>query len=99
MIKLGNIVRDRLTPFRGTVIARAEYLYGCVWVEIAPCKVGADYIPAKSVWMDENRVMVIKEKQEKFEPNIFETGVNNYGGPMESAPRRSVPGLGNTISD
>jgi hypothetical protein len=35
-IKLGDKVKDKLTDLKGTVVATAEYLYGCVWVCVLP---------------------------------------------------------------
>ncbi len=35
-VELGQVVRDKLTGQQGTVICRAEWLYGCVRVTVQP---------------------------------------------------------------
>ena len=90
MIKLGDKVKDKLTGFNGTVVARAEYLFGCVWVCVVPEKLHDDK-PIEDVWFDEQRLDVIpkKNKPEKKLPEPVES--DYHGGPMLSIPKRSVP--------
>ncbi len=52
-VNLGAKVQDSLTGFSGTVVARAEYLFGCVRCEV----VGND--PDKNVWIDEQRLELV----------------------------------------
>ena len=52
-VKLGEKVKDSLTGFEGTVVGRAEYLYGCVRCQL----VGEN--PDKDVWIDEQRLEAI----------------------------------------
>lgn len=90
MIKLGDTVKDKLTEFRGTVIARAEYLYGCVWVCVVPKGLHDDK-PIEDVWFDEARIeVVVKKKREKNGLSPFMKSYGN-GGPTMSGPKRSVP--------
>lgn len=90
MIKLGELVKDKLTEFKGTVIARAEYLYGCVWVCVVPKGLHDDK-PIEDAWFDEARLeVVVQKKREKRELSL---SMKNYGhgGPAMSGPKRTVP--------
>jgi hypothetical protein len=88
MIKLGDLVKDKLTEFKGTAIARAEYLYGCVWVCVVPRGLHDDK-PIEDAWFDEARLeVVIQKNREKRE---LSSSFRSYGGPMPSIPKRSVP--------
>ena len=54
MLKLGDVVKDRLSGFAGTVTGRAEYLFGCVQVLVNPRAV-KDGSPVAGTWLDEDR--------------------------------------------
>lgn len=89
MIKLGDQVKDKLTGFKGTAIARAEYLYGCVWVCVVPKELH-DSKPVDDVWFDEERLSLIVKKKEEKEPE--EPEYRNYrGGPTPNMPKMNVP--------
>ena len=60
MANLGDKVKDRINGFTGIVTGRAEYLYGCVQVLVAPTVIGKDGKHPDSVWLDEDRVAVTK---------------------------------------
>ncbi len=84
MIKLGDHVKDKLTEFEGTAVARAEYLYGCVWIGVVPKRLHEGKT-IEDVWFDEER-LELKGKEEIPE------GLRSFrGGPSISKPRRSVP--------
>lgn len=51
-IELGETVKDTITGFTGTVVARAEYLNGCIQYQI----VGKE--PDKEIWIDEAQLKV-----------------------------------------
>lgn len=51
-IELGEKVKDIITGFTGTVVARAEYLNGCIQYQI----VGKE--PDKEIWIDEAQLKV-----------------------------------------
>ena len=51
MVKLGSKVKDSISGFKGTVTARAEYLYGCV-----RCGVEGKDKPGEMIWIDEQRL-------------------------------------------
>ncbi len=56
MVMLGDRAKDRINGFEGIVTGRAEYLYGCVQVLVAPTKLMEDGKCPDSVWLDEGRV-------------------------------------------
>lgn len=56
MIKLGQRVKDSITGFDGIVVARAEYLNGCVLLQVEPTKLNKDGSAMKAVWFDEQRL-------------------------------------------
>jgi hypothetical protein len=52
---LGEMVKDKVTGFTGMVMARTEYLNGCVQVLVQPKGCDKEGKPKESVWMDEQR--------------------------------------------
>jgi hypothetical protein len=90
MIKLGNVVKDKLSDFKGTVIARAEYLYGCVWVCVIPSKLHEGK-PIEDAWFDEDRLQIISEKQKYKQRIKSEEKLVYHGGPMLSMPKPHHP--------
>lgn len=76
MAKLGDQVCDSITGFKGIVTARAEYLNGCVRVEIeAPVDDNGNR--RDSAWVDEQRVDALS--------------LAKTGGPAGEPPRRNPP--------
>ena len=55
MVKLGDKVRDSITGFGGIVIARAEYLNGCISLQVEATKL-KDGEPIEAHWFDEQRL-------------------------------------------
>lgn len=64
MVKLGSIVRCRISRMIGTVIARTERLYGCVRITIQPPKY------PESFTIDERQCELVDE--EDFDIGIAE---------------------------
>ena len=60
-IKLGQIVRDTISGNEGTVVARTEWLHGCVRVTIQP-EGGKDGVPYDNFTVDEPQCIVVKAK-------------------------------------
>ncbi len=81
MVKLGNKVRDLITGFSGTAIARTEYLYGCVHICVAP-PVGGDGKRVEPEWFDEQRVEVVED----VPPPLAKSYSATSGGPGEHPP-------------
>jgi len=71
-IKLGQKVKDKLTGFSGTVMARTEYLNGCVSYGILSDKLNKEGNPKDWQWFDEQR-LTVKSKVK-------------VGGPQPKAP-------------
>lgn len=84
MAGLGDRVADRINGFTGIVTGRAEYLYGCRQLLVAPEKVGNDGKHPDSVWLDEDRTKVLTlavnvlDRDEAAREQIAAAG----GGPM-----------------
>jgi heat shock protein HspQ len=63
MIKLGQIVRDKLTGFKGIVMAETRYLTGCKSYGLLPLTLKKDEgTPHNWVWMDSGRLEETKEE-------------------------------------
>ena len=59
---LGTKVRDKITEFEGTIIARCEYLNGCVQDQLEgeePTR------PAGEIWLDEQRLVATEVMEEQ----------------------------------
>ena len=72
--KLGDEARDKITGFTGTVIARIEYINGCIQYEIQP-SVGNDGNQRKHDWIDKTQLELVKENGKKKVKEIH-GGVN-----------------------
>ena len=66
-IHLGDRVRDRVSGFEGLALGKAMYLYGAVEWFVQPTTLKSDdgSITA-AVWVQEGRLDVIGEADEKF---------------------------------
>ena len=58
--KLGTVLKDTVTDFEGTAIARVVYLNGCVRYEIQPREL-KDGNRIESSWIDETQLITKKE--------------------------------------
>ncbi len=59
MIELGAKVRDKLTGFEGTVIARVEYLTGHIDYDVQPSCWEGNKMP-DSAWISQERLEIIE---------------------------------------
>ena len=78
-IKLGDIVKDRISGFTGIVIARTEWLYGCTGIGVKPTKSNKlkdDGTPADIQWFDEPSLTATAKKA---------GGLVSGGGPSNRA--------------
>jgi len=73
MIKLGSVVVDKFTNFKGIAMGRTEYLYGCVSVGVLPTELEKGR-PQDWFWVDEQRLEEYSEAE--------------AGGPQPNAPQR-----------
>jgi len=77
-IKLGDKVKDSITDFEGVVIARIEYLNGCIRYSVQPTKLNEKGEIAETAWIDEQQ-LVKKSKVKTGGPGVVPT--------VESYPR------------
>jgi hypothetical protein len=73
-IQLGDKVKDLVTGYEGIVIARTEYLNGCLRYGIQRTKLTKEGVPGAAEWIDEKQLVVVKAKAVKVE-------VQRTGGP------------------
>lgn len=85
VVGLGDRVRDRINGYTGIATGRAEFLFGCRQVMVAPETIPADGKHPESSWVDEDRLEVVA-------PSAFvqpDTAAGAGGGPSTSPmPRR-----------
>ena len=81
--ELGIVLKDKITDFEGTAIARVVYLNNCVRYEIQPRKL-KDGNRIESSWIDETQLIT---KEERIEV----TGKDDPGGPGDIPSAISHP--------
>lgn len=64
MIEINDEVKDIITGFKGTVVAKIIYRNGCIQYEVQP-KLLKDGVIVKSAWIDEGQLIVKKEAKTK----------------------------------
>jgi len=60
--ELGQKVKDLFTGFTGAVLARTEYLTGCVQYGVLPCKLKKNGGRPDCEWFDEDRLVKMQGK-------------------------------------
>ncbi len=84
-------VRDRVTGFEGVVVARCEYLTGCVQLDVAP-GVDKDGQMEKTWWIDEQRLEVVStDLVGKIGQTIKAGNARTPGGPQHTPDGMSHP--------
>lgn len=86
MANLGDGVRDKITGFKGIVIAKAFYLIGCARVGVQSQELGKDGKPLEIQWVDEPQVEIVDKAVIKMEAD------DEPGGPAFSSPRKVETG-------
>jgi hypothetical protein len=81
-IKLGDKVRDKITGFKGSAVARTEWLNGCVRITIQPQAI-KDGKPVGTDCFDIEQIKVIG----KSSLSVTKTS----GGPMPAVNRNPDP--------
>ena len=71
---LGDVVRDSLTSYKGTVVARVYYINGCIHVGVKSSEL-KDGAPLPSVWFNQDQVELLEETKQ--------TERKSNGGPEE----------------
>ncbi len=56
----GQVVRDKISEFEGTIIGRADYLTGCI--QYCLCSKGKRNVKNENIWMDEARLILTNKK-------------------------------------
>jgi len=59
-VQLGQKVKDKITGFEGIVVARCEYLNGCIQYQVKP-KVNEKNESSKEQWIDDQQLEVISD--------------------------------------
>ena len=80
-ISFGAVVKDSVTGFKGTVVARAEFITGCVQYEVVP-SVDKDGKMTDSYWIDENRLEIVRAAKKVIAKKAT-------GGPQNRPPSAS----------
>ena len=86
MIKLGMLVKDRISGFSGIAIATSRWLFGCNQVCVAPTQL-KDGKRIEGEWFDEERLEAGKQRYSEADFRAAPTGGPSLGGP----PPRSIP--------
>ena len=84
---LGKTYKDSISGFEGVAVARAEYLYGCVRVMIAPTKLkpDGDFLP--DGWFDEPQLVLVRAAKTSGRKKK----ADGPGGPARSVPPSRDP--------
>lgn len=56
--ELGKEAVDKITGFKGIIIGRIEYMFGCAQYGLSP-KVGDDGKTLSTEWFDEGRIEIV----------------------------------------
>jgi hypothetical protein len=84
MFKLGQKVRDAVTGFEGTAIARVEFLNGCVQFAVQGV-VGSDGKVPEATYFDHQRL-------EAVDATPLSLAASNTGGPQRDVPSATYRG-------
>ena len=60
MVKLGDLVQDEISGFKGIADGITEWLNGCRRIGIIPQQLNKDGNPVERQWFDEDQVKVIE---------------------------------------
>lgn len=78
--RFGKKARDKVTGFTGVITGRADYMYGCSQLVLAPA-VDKDGKMADGHWFDEGRIEILEEA---VKPSSVQA--SRPGGPQRDAP-------------
>lgn len=82
-LELGALVKDKVTGFKGKIIARTEWLYGCRRYTVQPEGINKEGKLFDTANFDEDSLEVVKS-------GVSGT-VKDSGGPQPNVPR--APGV------
>lgn len=85
--RLGEVLKDKVTGFKGVAMARTEYYTGCVHYGLAAQKLVKDAV-ADWEWIDEKRLVLVKSvKSLVGDFRIVEAiSEDDPGGPESNPP-------------
>lgn len=91
-VELGEEVRDEVTGFQGVVVARSEWLFGCVRVAVQPRDTDDDDEPRDKKWFDEPQLEVVGTGMKgrgtpafsEVDPGDDNAPVSGTGGPSRA---------------
>lgn len=91
MIVLGDIVKDKITGFEGVVIAKTEWLYGCIRIGIQSRSISKEGTIPEAQWIDIAQAEIITKNYAKIE-NPSETDIGSIppGGSPTPIPKRNI---------
>lgn len=81
MIQLGDKVRDTITGFKGTAVARTMWLHGCARIVIQPEGVDKDGKVFENQSFDEPQLIVLKSTKIKTKHDTGGPRPNVQGKP------------------
>lgn len=84
-IKLGDTVKDVITELQGVVIARVEYLNGCVRFSVQPKGLNESGEPFKSQYVDEEQLIVLRTEV------VVDSAEVSDKGPGDGVSTRTTP--------
>lgn len=100
-IQPGDKVVDTITGFKGLVVARTDWLYGCVRISVQSSKCNKEGIPSEPVAFDEAQLKLISKgrdaalagwgKRGKPFPMSTIEGPSGPGGPRPDPQRAKTP--------
>ena len=90
-VRLGDLVRDKLTGFEGVATGMIQYLTGCDQILINPCKVKSDDGKLfDAEWFDNTRVEVVTPQ--KFKEADYRDVPSSSVQPSSTAKRGKSTG-------
>ena len=90
MLKLGDIAKDKISGFTGVVVARIDYITGCVQFRLQPQSLHEGK-PVDAFWFDEMCLQLCPEaaQVELAIPEL--AGAFPPGGPVVAMPKPVHP--------
>ena len=87
-INLGDRVQDKITGIKGIVVARTEWLFGCVRITLQPEK-SKEGKPADNYTIDEPQAKIITKKAIPIAEEKIEK-ISKHGGREDVSKRVNI---------
>ena len=72
----GDVLKDKITGFEGTVTGFAAYITGCAQLLLTP-RVGGDGKYPEGTWIDVDRLEAVKKDDSGIKPNMRSGGLSS----------------------